>query len=127
VGRFRKLADQMGDIQRLAWKEVWLVAEDCSDVLSALPEHRRKQVAAALREDMLDQQGGICPLCDRAIDRNTLGAFHVDHVIPYSYGGGYERTNLQVTHPSCNMKKGDFVDVRDLVPYLERKADELGF
>jgi hypothetical protein len=39
--------------------------------------------------------------------------------------GGYERKNLQVTHPARNLEKGDFVDLHDLVPYLESKAEEL--
>ena len=90
-----------------------------------MPHHRRKKVAAALTSEMLDAQGGICPICKQMIDRSTLGAFHNDHIIPFSKGGGYERDNLQVTHPSCNMSKGDFVELYDLVPYLERKAEEL--
>lgn len=126
MGRFAKLAEQMGDIQRVAWDEAWLYAEDCSVTIRDMPHHRRKKVAAALITEMLDAQNGLCPICDQPIERSTLGAFHVDHVIPFTWGGGYERDNLQVTHPSCNMSKGNDVDLRDLVPYLERKAEELG-
>jgi 5-methylcytosine-specific restriction endonuclease McrA len=125
MGRFARLAEQMGDIQRLAWEEVWLYADDCSEIIRNMPHHRRRRVAAALIAEMLDAQGGICPLCNKIIDKSTLGAFHVDHVIPFSKGGGYESENLQVTHPACNRWKGDFVEYYDLVPYLERKAEEL--
>ena len=127
MARFNKLAEEMGDIERLAWNEVLMVAGDCSAIISSMPHHRRKRVALALIAEMLENQDGICPLCSTAIERSTLGVYHVDHVIPFTRGGGYERVNLQVTHPSCNMSKGANVDVRDLVPYLERKARELGF
>jgi 5-methylcytosine-specific restriction endonuclease McrA len=127
VGRFSRLAEQMGDIERLAWDEVWIVAEDCSEIIRSMPHHRRKRVASALIAEMLEAQGGICPLCENSIERSTLGNFHVDHVIPFTQGGGYERDNLQITHPKCNMSKGSDVMLGDLVPYLERKAEELGF
>ena len=115
----------MGDVERLAWKEVWLYAVDCSALLRSLSDQRRRAVSRALIEDLLSIQGGMCPLCSQAIEQTTLGAFHVDHIIPFAYGGGYERTNLQIVHPVCNQRKGDSVDVRDLVPYLERKATEI--
>ena len=115
----------MGDIQRLAWQEVWMYADDCSAIIRDMPHHKRKRVASALMAELLEAQKGMCPLCESPIDRAVLGAFHVDHVIPFTHGGGYERENLQVTHPSCNQSKGDSVMLTDLVPYLERKAQEL--
>ena len=127
MGRFAKLAEEMGDIQRLAWAEVWLYAETCSAEIRDMPEQRRRRVAVALISEMLDAQGGTCPLCKQIIERSTLGRFHIDHIIPFSWGGGYERDNLQVTHPSCNMSKGDNVLLEDLITYLERRAGELGW
>jgi 5-methylcytosine-specific restriction endonuclease McrA len=127
MGCFSKLAEQMGDVERLAWEEVWMVAKDCSAIICGMPHHKRKRLASALIEDMLANQKGVCPLCGTTIEQSTIGTFHVDHVIPFTWGGGYEAGNLQVTHPSCNLSKGDYVDLRDLVPYLERKAEELGF
>jgi 5-methylcytosine-specific restriction endonuclease McrA len=43
----------------------------------------------------------------------------VDHKIPFCYGGGHERTNLQLAHPSCNRSRRSSVDPRDLLRYLE--------
>jgi 5-methylcytosine-specific restriction endonuclease McrA len=125
MGSFARLAEEMGDIEYLAWREVWLYADGCSEIIRAMTLPRRRRVASSLVAEMLEFQCGICPLCDQVIDRSTLGAFHVDHVIPFVMGGGYERKNLQVTHPACNIEKGDFVDLYDLVPYLESKAEEL--
>ncbi len=126
MGSFTKLAEQMGDIERLAWEEVWLYADDCSAIIRTMPNHRRRRVASALIAEMLESQRGICPLCDQVIDRSTLGSFHVDHIIPYIRGGSYDRNNLQITHPMCNLSKGDFVELHELIPYLERKAEEIG-
>ena len=125
MGRFARLADQMGDIERLAWEEVWIYAEGCSAILREMPHHKRKRATSALIADMLEAQDGICPICHDMIDRSTLGAHHVDHIIPFSHGGGYERENLQVVHPSCNLSKGNTVSLEDLIPYLERKVEEL--
>ena len=127
MGRFSELAEQMGDIERLAWEEVWIIAEDCSAIIRSMPNHRRRQLASALIAEMLENQGGVCPLCKIAIEQSTLGAFHVDHVIPFSRGGGYESDNLQITHPSCNQSKGASVMLDELIPYLERKAEYLDF
>lgn len=125
MGRFSHLAIEMGDLQRLAWEEVWLYANDCSSLLGPIPRRHRRTIGAALIEELLSAQNGLCPLCDAPIDRSTLGAFHVDHIIPFRYGGGYEGGNLQIVHPLCNWRKGDSVDLRDLIPYLEQKARDL--
>jgi 5-methylcytosine-specific restriction endonuclease McrA len=125
MGRFSLLASEMGDLQRLAWEEVWIYAKDCSVILKELPEHRRRAITFALIEEMLSAQNGKCAICNCPIDRSTLGAFHVDHIIPFKHGGGGERTNLQLVHPNCNWDKGAFVDIRDLVPYLEQRAESL--
>ena len=127
MGRFAELAEKMGDLQRLAWEEVWLYADDCSAIIRDMPHHCRKRVASSLISEMLEAQGGACPICKQAIDQSVLGAFHVDHIIPFTRGGGYEHDNLQVTHPTCNMSKGSDAELEDLVPYLERKATELGY
>ena len=33
--------------------------------------------------------------------------FHIDHIIPLSKDGNHTLTNLQITHPLCNLKKGN--------------------
>jgi 5-methylcytosine-specific restriction endonuclease McrA len=54
----------------------------------------------------------FCALCGRPVDK-TLPPLHpfaaqVDHITPVSKGGALlERNNLQLTHRSCNRRKGD--------------------
>jgi 5-methylcytosine-specific restriction endonuclease McrA len=45
----------------------------------------------------------------------------VDHKIPFCYGGGHERTNLQLAHASCNRSRQSSVAPRDLLRYLESR------
>lgn len=53
----------------------------------------------------------ICAICHKAIDleapKNTPLAVEVDHIVPRARGGAlYALENLQLTHHSCNRKKG---------------------
>jgi 5-methylcytosine-specific restriction endonuclease McrA len=53
----------------------------------------------------------VCAICHRPIDMNapmhTPLAVEVDHIVPRSRGGDlYALENLQLTHHSCNRKKG---------------------
>lgn len=125
MGRYALLAEQMGDIERLAWEQVWIYADDCSKILRDMPYQKRRRIANVLVAELLEAQSGICPLCDNAIERSTLGSYHVDHIIPFKHGGGQERGNLQVTHPACNQSKGSETSLQKLIPYLEQKALDL--
>ena len=78
----------------------------------------RVPTLARVRADMLEAQGGRCPICKKAM---TVFGADVDHIVPYSRGGGSERANLQLAHASCNRSKGNEVDVRVLADYLVRR------
>jgi len=77
-----------------------------------------EQVSRSLHE----KQGGICPLCGKKVE---FGLHDVDHIIPHSLGGGNERSNLQITHKSCNRSKKASVDLDDLIVYLEDRVMNL--
>ena len=54
-------------------------------------------------DERLKEQGGLCGICREVIQ----GKFHLDHIIPASLGGSNTFENLQVTHPFCNLSKGN--------------------
>ena len=57
------------------------------------------------RGTLLMRQAFTCAICGELIaDGETA---HVDHIRPVSKGGTDEVANLQVTHPACNMRKGN--------------------
>lgn len=53
------------------------------------------------------EQDRICPICKEPISK--VQSFTGDHIHPYSAGGKTEYSNLQVTHRSCNLKKGSSI------------------
>lgn len=106
------------EIECATWNEFWGNVAECSDILKQIDPNRRRPWLAGVIQDLHRNQGGVCALCGEPVE---LGAHHVDHVIPFSYGGGNEPANLQITCPDCNRKKRNKVDPWDLLRYLEGK------
>ena len=62
-----------------------------------------------------NRQGGKCGICGKPFNE-----FHIDHIIPLSRGGSNTIGNLQLTHSTCNLKKGS-KSPEDLVEIEVRK------
>lgn len=60
---------------------------------------KRESLQPSIRKKVLS--AGRCAHCD-ATERLT-----VDHIIPYSKGGGHDLSNLQCLCWPCNRRKGD--------------------
>lgn len=45
----------------------------------------------------------ICGICNKPIEDK----FHIDHIIPISRGGKHNAKNLQLSHPTCNLRKNN--------------------
>ena len=56
-------------------------------------------------ERMLRRQKGKCYYCKKKLGTDRR-AYHVDHAIPLSRGGTNDPSNLVITCPPCNEKKG---------------------
>ena len=52
---------------------------------------------------LFERDGGMCGLCHVPVDPI---AWHLDHIKPLAKGGAHSYANTQVTHPSCNLRKG---------------------
>lgn len=52
---------------------------------------------------VLEREDGECGVCGVDVDPE---AFEVDHVVPLIKGGRHSYSNVQVTHPACNRRKG---------------------
>ena len=110
AARAQRLADD-------ADRELWtLVAETASVLQELSPGPPRRLWLTSVVNEMWDEQSGLCALCGQPMQRTDMD---VDHKIPFSYGGGHERANLQLAHPSCNRSRRNSVDPRDLLRYLE--------
>lgn len=64
----------------------------------------RRGVPRALREEIICRDGLICRLCDQLVE--AIKDIDIDHIIPVMHGGKTTPENLQVTHASCNRRKG---------------------
>lgn len=53
-----------------------------------------------------ESQGWICVYCKCDISNK----YHVDHIIPLSKGGKHNPDNIQLTCPSCNVRKSNKLD-----------------
>ena len=116
--RIRELADEMGQIELSTWADLDVAIGECSNILKELAPGKRKIFFAHVITELYDEQGGTCAICHNPLDLNRM---HVDHCIPFSKGGGNERGNIQLAHPSCNQQKGSNVDARELLSYLESR------
>lgn len=59
------------------------------------------------------RQGGVCPDCDRRLDRDL---FDGDHIIPWSKGGRTTLDNLEALCRPCNGRKGNRLAPREKPP-----------
>ncbi len=66
------------------------------------------------RKKVWDEENGICGICYEPADINN---WHLDHIIPRSKGGQHIRSNVQVSHPKCNLSKAD--KLGSMVKYTE--------
>jgi 5-methylcytosine-specific restriction endonuclease McrA len=64
---------------------------------SAPGTHTADDIAAIFKA-----QRGKCAICGVKLGKKQ----HVDHIVAIANGGPNIRTNLQITHPACNLAKG---------------------
>lgn len=122
MSRSKALAHRARQLAAEAHHEFWATVVESSEILKEIAPNSRKLWLVHVIKELYEEQEGICPLCEKQL---TYGQHHVDHKIPFRYGGGNERGNLQLVHPECNNRKRDEVDPHDLLRYLEDRGMNL--
>ncbi len=102
-------------LERDSSRDYWLAVLDASAVLQEIAPRQRRPWLDSVISDLTVEQEGLCGICRAPLE----GPSEVDHIIPFCYGGGNERSNIQLAHASCNRAKGKNVAPRDLLRYLE--------
>jgi hypothetical protein len=64
----------------------------------------RQMLSAAERRQILAKTAGRCHICGGAIE----GAWHADHVLAHSGGGGHIADNYLPAHALCNNYRWDY-------------------
>lgn len=77
--------------------------------------HRRRAIAAGVEWEKVDFKQLFsstvnCAICDGPMNFTTGQSdpdyVSVDHIVPFSEGGGHLQNNVQLTHIKCNKAKG---------------------
>jgi CRISPR/Cas system Type II protein with McrA/HNH and RuvC-like nuclease domain len=90
--------------------------------------HRKRKQLFSLRRQLYAEQNGKCVICEKDLDETELeqvGAFELDHIIPFSLGGGNEKSNMQLLCRGCNRKKRDMYSNEDLLKYYESVIENI--
>ena len=74
------------------------------DELWELRAYRRaRSIPKSVRKDVLRRDNYQCQNCGSQYD------LEIDHIFPFSRGGGHEPENLQVLCKQCNLSKSDSI------------------
>ena len=68
------------------------------------PTRSRPKFSPREKEALYKEQSGKCKGCSKKFDKRNLT---VDHIRPFSQGGGERLNNLQLLCGACNSLKGD--------------------
>lgn len=118
VAELDELGQRAARLEEASFQELWTaVAEASAAVKEVVPVQRRAWPAHMVPE-LRHEQDDQCALCGAPLGDDPV---HIDHRIPFSFGGGHERSNLQVAHAACNQSKRNEVDPRELLRYLEHR------
>ena len=63
-----------------------------------------RSIPPSWRKEILEKHDGRCVRCSVAL---TVRTAHMDHIVPFSKGGGTTKDNLQPLCEPCNLKKGN--------------------
>lgn len=110
------IKNRASTLERDSFQEFFGVLVECSGIIKDIAPARRRPWLATVVQELYRSQKGLCAICSLPLSQDDLD---VDHKVPFSYGGGNERGNIQVAHTSCNRSKQAEVDPHDLLRYLE--------
>ncbi len=86
-------------------RELKLIASD-----GTLPIQPQNNMQTKNLKEMLEAQNYKCNFCKCEI-HHGLGNIHLDHIIPLSKGGKHSVDNVQWLCATCNMKKGNRINM----------------
>lgn len=81
----------------------YLNGQDLEEII----KRRRRTITKELKYSLLERAGFKCQACgERPLKDNDV-ILQIDHIIPFSMGGGCSEDNLQVLCRDCNLSKSN--------------------
>ncbi|OGQ00789.1 MAG: hypothetical protein A2Z40_04235 [Deltaproteobacteria bacterium RBG_19FT_COMBO_60_16] len=82
--------------------------------------HARKKgnggkLSPDIASNLFNLQRGKCVVCKKSLKKT---GFHLDHIVPLIKGGRNEDKNIQLTCPTCNIKKGG----KDPIQFMQEQG-----
>ncbi len=120
--RSKELKDRAQLLRDQSFYDLFELMVENSQILKEITPTKRRPWLSHVVEEIYDNQGGKCAICGCDLE---YGRHEVDHIIPHCYGGGNERSNLQLACLKCNREKRNLADPTDLLNYLEDRVMNL--
>lgn len=96
----------------IAYQKAWAKANPDKVRVSRTLGRRERlaRIRATQREHVsyrriLERDVCFCGICGGILDTGILRNVHFDHIVPLSKGGAHVESNIQISHPTCNMRK----------------------
>lgn len=94
-----------------------------------LAQSKRKPLFELRRQLYIEQHGKCAnPKCAIDLEESVIeqgGTFELDHIVPFSLGGGNEKSNMRLLCRECNRKKRAQFNNEELLQYYEDVLNNL--
>lgn len=121
AGRYHPTGGQIAEISAIEWAlpilEKHLYDTFGEDLAFRVKWHKHEK--QAIVNKLWDRDGDICYLCNEQMKYREAT---IDHVVPLAKGGKDVMTNYKLTHPKCNLEKGNML----LEVYLKWREKHYG-
>lgn len=108
TSKYHKTPQNISEISAIEWA-VPILEKHLADTFGEtimIRANYYKHERRAIKNKLWDTEGDICYLCQQSM---TYRQATIDHVIPLSKGGADDISNYKLTHPRCNLEKGNML------------------
>ena len=86
----------------------------------------RRFISIDMKAEIIERDGFKCRICGKFLTtckdakrfaKLSKGLFHIDHLVPCNQGGRATMENLQLTCPSCNLKRKRLFSFEEIVSF----------
>lgn len=121
AGRYHRSGGQTAELSAIEWAlpilEKHLYDTFGEDLAFRVKWHKHEK--QEIKSKLWDRDGQICYLCNENMSYREAT---IDHVIPLAKYGKDDMSNYKLTHPKCNLEKGNMM----LDVYIKWRQEHYG-